>query len=270
MSTFDTPFQNGDILPGDVEPAPRTSAPRVGGISVPAVADNTRRSALPAAAIEQFRTLARRLDMARRTKNGPRSLVVTSACSGEGRTSTALYTAVALAGRGHRVLLADLDLRRPSLAARHDLPETPGLVEVVTGQAALDEALRLVPGAPGLTLLPAGTQQEDPAPLLHDPRMPKVLEALNTAFDFMIADAPPTLGVADAPCLGDLLGGVLLVARAGRTSRRELAMSASALEGVKIVGVVLTGVEGFASLESRRTEEVLARKPVFSTALATR
>ena len=236
---------------------------------VPAAAIDSRpQPALPLAAIEQYRALARRLDVERRG-GGPRAMVVTSPTTAEGRTTTALYTAIALAGRGHRVVLADFDLRRPALAARHDLPETPGIVEVVRGEASLDQALKLAPGAPGLTLLPAGTAQVDPAGILFDPRAKTLIEALTGAFDFVLADAPPALGVADAACLADLLGAVLLVARAGHTSRRELAAAAAALRGVKIIGCVLTGVETFASLEAKRAEQVAARKPMI-TALATR
>jgi len=248
MSTYDTTFEAG-LVPA-------------------AAVDHGPQPALPLAAIEQYRALARRLDV-ERAAGGPRALVVTSPTTAEGRTTTALYTAIALAGRGHRVVLADFDLRRPELAARHDLPELPGLVEVIRGEASLDQALRLAPGAPGLTLLPAGTTQVDPANILFDPRTKTLIDSLCGAFDFVLADAPPTLGVADAACLADIIGGALLVARAGRTSRRELAAAAAALRGVRIVGCVLTGVEAFASLESKRAEQVVARKPM-TTALATR
>jgi receptor protein-tyrosine kinase len=248
MSTYDNPLETSLVparaAPGQPQPA------------------------LPLAAIEQYRALARRLDVERHG-GGPRAMVVTSPTTAEGRTTTALYTAIALAGRGHRVVLADFDLRRPALAARHDLPETPGIVEVVRGEASLDQALQLAPGAPGLTLLPAGTAQADPSGILFDPRTRPLLEALSGAFDFVVADAPPALGVADAACVADLVGAALLVARAGRTSRRDLAAAATALRGVKIIGCVLTGVETFASLESKRAAQVVARKPM-TTALAAR
>jgi capsular exopolysaccharide synthesis family protein len=248
MSTFETTLDGALVAAVPVEASPRQG--------------------LPLAAIEQFRALARRLDVLRRA-GGPRALVVTSPRSGDGRTTTALYTAVALAGRGHRVVLVDLDLRRPALAARHDLAETPGLVEVVRGDAALDQGLRLTPGAPGLTLLPAGEPQPDPAPILHDPRLRELFEALGGAFDFLVGDAPPTLGIADAPCLADLVGAAMLVARAGKTSRRELGAAAATLGGVPIIGCVLNGIERFASIEVRRAAEVVAR-PQLSTALCRR
>jgi capsular exopolysaccharide synthesis family protein len=248
MSTYDTTIDAGLVPASAVDTSPQP--------------------ALPLAAIEQYRALARRLDVERRA-GGPRSMVVTSPTTAEGRTTTALYTAVALAGRGHRVVLVDFDLRRPELAARHDLPELPGLVEVVRGEASLDQALKLAPGAPGLTLLPAGTAQVDPSNVLFDPRTVTMIDALTGAFDFVLCDAPPVLGVADAACLSDLIGAALLVARAGRTSRRELAAAAAALRGVKIIGCVLTGVETFASIESKRAEQVVSRKQV-TTALATR
>ena len=267
MSTFDTPY---DGMPDSALDSRQQSRPANGAALVPTTIalDATRQAALPLAAIEQFRVLARRLDAEKRA-GGPRALVVTSPSTGEGRTTTALYTAVALAGRGHRVVLCDFDLRRPELAARHDLPELPGIVEVVRGQADLSEALRLLPGAPGLTLLPAGEPQEDPAPIFFDPRSKQLCDALHDAFDFLVADSPPALGVADAACLADMLGGVLLVARSGKTTRRDLAAAASALRGATIVGCVLTGVEGFASLESRRAAEIVARRPV-TLALARR
>jgi receptor protein-tyrosine kinase len=248
MSTYETPF-DARLVPA-------------------ATLEAERQAALPTAAIEQYRALARRLDVLKH-RGGAKALVVTSARAGEGRTSTALYTSVALAGRGHRVLLADFDLRRPELAVRHDLPRSPGIVEVVQGHATLDEALHLVRGAPGLTLLPSGEAQEDPAVVLHDPRLRQLLDSLRGSFDFLVCDAPPTLGVADAACLGDLVGAALLVTRAGATSRRELAMAAASLYGVPILGAVIIGVEGFASIEARRTAEVVARKPT-SVALARR
>src|SRR5438552_13609031 len=104
MSTYDATLDNG-LVPA-------------------AAVDTSPQPALPLAAIEQYRALARRLDVERRN-DGSRAMVVTSPTTAEGRTTTALYTAIALAGRGHRVVLADFDLRRPELAARHDLPELP-------------------------------------------------------------------------------------------------------------------------------------------------
>src|SRR5436190_1856585 len=103
MSTIDTPFDSA--------------------LASPAAMDVLRQAAVPMAAVEQYRVLARRLDLAQRA-GGPKALLITSPASGEGRTTTAIYTAAALAARGHRVLLADFDLRRPDLAARHDLPPT--------------------------------------------------------------------------------------------------------------------------------------------------
>src|SRR5262249_40418733 len=86
MSTYETTFDASRIPAGDPHTRPRR--------------------ALPVAAIEQYRALARRLDVGRRA-GGPRAMVITSPTTAEGRTTTALYTAVALAGRGHRVVLAD-------------------------------------------------------------------------------------------------------------------------------------------------------------------
>jgi capsular exopolysaccharide synthesis family protein len=227
-------------------------------------------AALPRAAIEQYRALARRLDTARH-RGGPKAIAIISGAPGEGRTTTALYTAVALAGRGHRVLLADFDLRKPTLAARHDLPATPGVVCVVRGEATLDEALRLAPGAPGLTLLPAGEPVADPTPILHDERLRQMVSALTSAFDFVLCDTPPVFEVIDAACLGDLVGGALVVARAGRTRRRDLRAIEQALDGVPLVGCVLTGVSpGANSPSSRRGTAPSVRIAPGALALAKR
>jgi capsular exopolysaccharide synthesis family protein len=239
--------------------------PAVERTALPAPA---RERALLPAAIEQYRALARRIE--ERARHGaPRAMLVTSARAGEGRSTAASYAAVALAQRGRRVVIVDLDLRRPVLAARHGLPSSPGVGEIIRGEAPLASCLHDVDGAPGLTLLPAGPAEADPGPLLFAPGAKKLFEELRASFDYVVADGPPALGVSDAACLGDLLGGALLVARAARTTRRDLAAAAATLEGIAVLGAVLLGVDRRSCPEADRAEEVLSRRPT-SIALARR
>ena len=173
------------------------------------------------------------------SQGGRRVMVVTSAGPQEGTSVTAASLARVLALSGHRVALIGGDLRAPSTT---ELQGSPGLADVLTGSAYLGEAL--IKGAvEGLEVLPAGRTPANPSELLGAPMMRDLLREL-AADRLVIIDAPPVLRFTDGVVLAAHAGGVILVARAGRTSAEDWREAALAVEqgGGRMLGVVLNNV----------------------------
>ena len=173
------------------------------------------------------------------SQGGRRVIVVTSAGPQEETSVTAASLARVLALSGHRVVLVGGDLRAPGTAG---LQGSPGLADVLTGSAYLGESL--VKGSvAGLELLPAGRTPANPSELLGAPMMRDLLREL-AADRLVVIDAPPVLRFTDGVVLAAHAGGVILVARAGRTSADDLREAALAVEqgGGRMLGVVLNNV----------------------------
>ncbi|MGY1779789.1 P-loop NTPase [Geodermatophilus sp. SYSU D01036] len=192
---------------------------------------------------EAYRAVQASLAFAR-TDGPPRSLVVTSASSGEGVTTLAANVALALAGSGRRVVLVDANLRAPHLHELFGLPAGPGLAEVLAGQSTVAAALRDVSGTP-LRVLPAGPPDAHQLEMLTGPRTPEVLQALLADCDVLVLDTPPVLPVADALFLAAHSAGVLLVARVGVATKDRLRRARDAVRTVQapLVGLVVNGGE---------------------------
>jgi capsular exopolysaccharide synthesis family protein len=170
-----------------------------------------------------------------------KTVAVTSAVPGEGKTLTAANLAVTVAREGASVLLVDCDLRRGQLHRLFRVPSAPGLSDLL----APHSVGTLAPAAkPGLSLLPRGTASSSEITRLTEPAMRDVLRALEDRFDFIILDTPPVLAVADAVVLSALADAVLLVVRAGSSDRETVrqALGKLALVGAPVVGTVFNGV----------------------------
>jgi receptor protein-tyrosine kinase len=172
--------------------------------------------------------------------DGPRVLVIASAMPNEGRTTTALNLALALAQAGHEVVLVDGDLRRPHVASYLDIDQQVGLSTVLSGRSSLDEAL-IATRFPRLTVLGSGAVPENPAELLESQAAKDVVRELGERFDYVIVDSPPTL-VTDASIWAANAQGVLLIARFGQTKRKQLTHAADVLSraGAPLLGAVVT------------------------------
>ncbi|WP_082754077.1 polysaccharide biosynthesis tyrosine autokinase [Mycobacterium sp. NAZ190054] len=175
--------------------------------------------------------------------NPPRVIVVTSSMPGEGKSTTAINIALALAEAEHSVVLVDGDMRRPSLAKYLDLVGPVGFSTVLSGGASLAEALQKT-RFPGLTVLTSGAIPPNPSELLGSQSARKLLSELRTKFDYVIVDSTPLLAVTDAAILAAGADGVLIMARFGQTKRDQLTHAVSSLEsvGAPLLGAVFTMV----------------------------
>ncbi len=172
-----------------------------------------------------------------------RSLLVTSAAPGEGKTTTAANLAAAHAEQGQRTLLIDGDLRRPSVHRNFNLQSVVGLSNVLLGEIPWRDALIQVDGLPKLHILPAGPPSRRASDLVGR-GLVELLEEASVDFDLVMLDAPPLLGFAEPLQMATAVDGVIVVARAGQTSRQAVATVLATLNRLraKVVGLVLNEV----------------------------
>ena len=172
-----------------------------------------------------------------------RSLLVTSAAPGEGKTTTAAHLAQAHAEQGQRTLLMDGDLRRPSVHRNFNLSSGVGLTNVLLGEIPWRDAIVAVKRCPGLDVLPAGPPSRRAGDLVGR-GLVELLEEAMAEYDLVILDAPPLLGFAEPLQMATAVDGVVVVARAGRTSRKSVAMVLAVLNRLRatVVGLVLNEV----------------------------
>jgi tyrosine-protein kinase len=192
--------------------------------------------------VEAFRILRTNLqfvDVDRKMK----VFVVTSSVPGEGKTSTASNTALALQTAGQRTLLIDGDLRRPQLATLFGLEGTVGLTSVLLGRIDLDEAIQ-EHRTSGLAVLTSGALPPNPAELLQSRAMKQLLDAARLDYDVIIIDAPPLLPVTDAALIAAQVDGAIVVVRQGKTTRDQLSHSIERLTavGARPLGITLNMV----------------------------
>lgn len=191
-------------------------------------------------AAEQLRTLRARLDAI--TLERPlRSIAVTSALAGDGKSLVAIgLAAVTAMNLGRRVLLVDADMRQPSVAASLGLRVDAGLAEVLTGSAAIEQALVHAEGT-NLDVLPVRGLPQNPSELLASGAMEKLLGTLTGRYDRVILDLPPTLGLPDAKTVSQLCDGVVFVVRADVTPEPDVVAAVAVLGRERILGLVLNG-----------------------------
>jgi capsular exopolysaccharide synthesis family protein len=172
-----------------------------------------------------------------------RSLLVTSAAPGEGKTTTAANLAAAHAEQGKRTLLIDGDLRRPSVHRNFNLPSAVGLSNALLGEIPWRAAVIEAKGNPGLHILPAGPPSRRASDLIGRGLVELLAEA-SAEFDLVMLDAPPLLGFAEPLQMATAVDGVIVVARAGQTSRKAVATVLATLNRLRahVVGVVLNEV----------------------------
>jgi succinoglycan biosynthesis transport protein ExoP len=177
-------------------------------------------------------------------EEGMRTLVVTSAGPGEGKSLVASNLAMALAQAGQRVLLVDCDMRRPRVHEIFEGPQEPGLSNVLSGNAKTSEAIRKA-SLPGLWLMPAGHIPPNPAELLAARRFNDLMTSLDTHFDWVVLDTPPVMVVADSSIVANQASGVVFVVRADKTTKQSVRAAAEQLDAANahLIGSVLNGAD---------------------------
>ena len=187
---------------------------------------------------EKFRLLAVRITHLQKTRNFKR-LLITSTMAEEGKSLVAANLSVALARRTHRkVLLLEGDLRRPSQAQMFGLATLPGLSEWLQSETS-DPATVYHMKEAGMWLIPAGIPPENPTELMQSKKLPALLDQMNNWFDWVVIDSPPVLPIADTSLWMRLTEGILLVAREGKTERRQLKRGLEGIGTASLVGVVI-------------------------------
>jgi len=172
-----------------------------------------------------------------------RSLLVTSASPSEGKSTTAAHLALTHAEQGRRTLLIDGDLRRPSVHRRFNIPANRGLSNVLTAECAWRELLVSPELVPDLHILPAGPPSRRASDLIGR-GLEEVLTEATQEYDLVVLDAPPLLGFAEPLQMATIVDGVVVVTRAGQTSRKAVGSVLTTLRRLRanVLGVVLNEV----------------------------
>jgi capsular exopolysaccharide synthesis family protein len=190
---------------------------------------------------ESFRALRTNLQFLE--MDGGNSFVITSSLPSDGKSTTAVNLAIALADAGQRVALIDGDLRKPKVATYLSIEGGAGLTDVLIGRAKLDDVM-LPWGDRPLHVLPAGKVPPNPSELLGSNQMTELLADLSARFDVVLLDSAPLLPVTDGAVLAKLTSGAILVVASGRTTTHQLDSAIDVLDtvGARVAGVVLTKV----------------------------
>lgn len=186
---------------------------------------------------EAYRSLRTALLLS--SAEGIRTVVVTSAVPGEGKSATAVNLAAVLAQLGRKVALVDADMRKPRLHHVFKVSNRQGLVNVLAGHVSSVTEVLADSQVPNLAILPSGPVPPNPSELLGSDRMQGLLESLKEAFDVVVIDTPPVLPVTDSTILGALADGVVLTVGAGQLLRED---ATSCFEKLRIAGVKVLGV----------------------------
>lgn len=172
-----------------------------------------------------------------------RSVLITSASPGEGKSTIALHLAMANAEQHHRTLLVDADLRRPSLHRRLGVEPPAGLASVVSGEMGWREAVTPVEGHPNLEVMTAGPSPRGSAELVGQ-TVSRIMHEAGKEYDLIVLDSPPLLGFSEPLQMATLVDGVLVVALADKTNRKAVASVIHAVHrlGANMAGLVINEV----------------------------
>ena len=246
---FERGLHDAEIVERELSVAYLGSIPRLSSIMI---SDRARRRERPidhlvskpvSSFAESFRSLRAAIDYSS-LGSKVKVLAVTSSLSGEGKTTTSIGLARSAALAGIRTVIIDCDLRQQAIADLLELSPTVGLVEVLNGEASLDEALMLdeKSGAMVLPLVESRFTPEDP---FNSPRMIELMKELRRRFDLIILDTPPVILVTESRTVARCADAVLLLAHWRRTPRVlvQTALRMLVGSGANLAGVALTHVD---------------------------
>lgn len=179
-----------------------------------------------------------------------RSFVISSSTPAEGKSTVSLYLAQAAAALGKKVLLVDTDLRRPRLHERFQISNTVGLSTVISADMEFERAVQKSPTEPNLSVLTAGQIPPDPTRLLSSQKMQSLMDQFQAAYDLVIYDMPPLIGLVDAKLMAAKTDGMILVVSLDKTKASSLTQ---ALDGLKVSPVSMLGAIANGSKEYNST-----------------
>ncbi|WP_458117142.1 polysaccharide biosynthesis tyrosine autokinase [Arthrobacter sp. D2-10] len=229
-------------LRGEADLRKLTEAPILGGIAFDT--DATKKPLLTQAPAqspraESFRQIRTNLQFSH-VSHHSKTVLVTSSLPGEGKSTTAVNLAIAMAQSGQSVVLIDADLRRPRVDEYLGLERNAGLTTALIGRADVKDLLQPW-GEDELYVLTSGQIPPNPSELLGSKAMKALIAGLEEAFDAVIIDAPPLLPVTDAAVLAQQVGGVVMVIGSSKVKLPDVQKSLASLEMVDadLLGVVL-------------------------------
>ena len=169
-----------------------------------------------------------------------KSIVITSACPGEGKTTLVANLAISMAQLGKKVVCVDTDLRKPELHNLFNTLNMKGLTDYLMGIHSLGDVLQST-GIEGLSLITSGPKPPNPSEVLSSQKMKALMKQLSFEYDLVIYDSPPVISVTDAVILSSQTDGVILLIDSRASARQAVVKAKQTLElaNAKILGVVL-------------------------------
>ena len=195
-------------------------------------------------AAEAYRVLRNSLDFIN-FEQDIKTMLIASSAPAEGKSTVAANLAMALAQTGLKVVLVNCDFRRPVTDQFFAVSNTIGLSDVLMGHNSLKAALQR-PGDQELLVLTSGKMPPNPSELLGSEKMSDLVKSLGDWADWVIVDSPPLLAVSDASAFARWADGVLMVSRAGVSTRQSAKNGREMLDrvGARVLGIVIWGIEG--------------------------
>jgi polysaccharide biosynthesis transport protein len=189
--------------------------------------------------VESLRILYSNLELTH-PSNAKRSLIISSAQPGDGKTTIAVQLALTAAAMGKKVLLVDADLRQPTVHTQLNLENNRGLNEIITANLSVKDVMQTPDQLPRCRVITAGRSPADPAQLLTSAHMRHLANEFQKNFDLVIYDSPPLVGLADASLMAPYTGGILLVVGIGKTKQNQLNRALDDLKSaqIPILGIV--------------------------------
>lgn len=195
------------------------------------------------ASVEAYNLLRTNLYFSLAGVAGGKVVGVTSPCPQEGKSTTSLNLAYALASAGHKVVLIDSDMRRPSLAGVLEMPLAPGLSNLLVDENV--DAIHSSAVHENLSVLLSGDIPPNPSELVVSDKMKALIEKLRGLYDYVVVDLPPVNLVSDPIMMSRHLDGMIVIVRHGYTRRRDVndAVRSLKLVNAKILGFVYNGAK---------------------------
>lgn len=194
--------------------------------------------------VEAYRSARNALDFLN-VDTDRRIIQVTSALQGDGKSTSVAHLAIGFARADRRVLVVDLDLRRPRQHVMFGVDNTMGFTSLLLGHAGIDDVVQTVPGIDGLHVLTSGPIPPDPSELLASRRATTTVHDLAALYDVVLVDSPPVLAVSDPSVIARIVDGTVIVVRAGTVRPGELTSTLDQLGkvGARTMGIIIVGVD---------------------------